>query len=224
MAYTARWNEPGVAVGLAKSSDLNTWEKHSSNPITRIDEQYYETTGSGVRKISHWRDPFLFQENDYVYHYVCASRNSGPSDGRGTVGVARTKDMTTWEILSPPEIDPVVQELECPQVHREGEKCLLLFSSFYELFSKHLQLKHGKNKLTNSMYCMKGESVFGPFRFEVQDPIIPVDNPVQPYAGQIVRWKGSTYILGTVWNDKQDYICDPIEVYSDGTTYRLTSN
>jgi hypothetical protein len=33
---------------------------------------------------------------------------------------------------------------------------------------------------------------------------------VQAYANQVVFWHGQAYLMGTVWNDVQDFICDPI--------------
>jgi hypothetical protein len=35
---------------------------------------------------------------------------------------------------------------------------------------------------------------------------------VQPYANQIVFWKKQPFLLGTVWNEEQDFICNPIPV------------
>lgn len=94
MAYTGHRTQQ---VGLAVSDDLYTWEKQAQNPVTAIDSRFYEPTGSGVRKIPHWRDPFLFEHEGFVYHWVCASRNDGPQDARAALGLARSKDMLNWE-------------------------------------------------------------------------------------------------------------------------------
>lgn len=220
MAYTGRWNEPRVAVGLAVSDDLFQWDKVPYNPITTIDTRYYEAIGSGTRHMAHWRDPFLFRHEGYVYHFVCASRNDGSPDARGTVGIARSSDMIEWEILPPPEIEPVSQELECPQVRQIGDHFFLLFSAFPEIFAPETRARYG-GKLRQSSYVMVGNSPFGPFSFEQPDPLIPTTYPVQPYACQFVEWGGALYLMGTVWNDVQDFITDPILLIAEGERLRV---
>jgi len=219
MAYTGRWNEPDVAVGLAVSDDLYSWVKCDFNPITKLDQRFYEAVGSGQRKFAHWRDPFLFEHNGVVYHHVCASRNNGPIDGGGTLGIARSENMINWDVLPPPQVEPVVQELECPQLHQINNQYFLLFSAFPELFSDKIRSRHGE-VLRHATYYMKSETPFGPFRMRSIEPIIPPEHTVQPYACQLVSWKDRLYFLGTVLNNKQNYICDPITLtISDG---RLT--
>jgi beta-fructofuranosidase len=215
MAYTVNWDKPNVAVGLAVSDDLFRWEKQFGRPITCIDERFYERTGSGARPISHWRDPYLFEFDGHVYHYVCASVAFGPIDCRGTLGLARSTDMMQWEVLPPPSIGLIAQELECPQVLQIAGRYLLFFSAFPELFPSFRRENH-TCELRHAVYCVQGASQFGPFFGSTLRAVLPADYPVQPYAGQIVQWKGKTWLLGTVWDDVQDYICDPIELFLGG--------
>ena len=216
MAYTALWNEPAVAVGIAVSDNLYDWRKLPGNPATRPDARYYEKTGSGARKFTHWRDPFLFEDDGFVYHVVCASGNTGLADRRGALGVARTKDMSSWEVLPPIPVEQVTQELECPQVRRIGNRWFLVFSSLPEVFSNTPREKHGKS-LRLSTYCMVADSPFGPFRMTSYEPIVPAKWPVQPYACQLLEYKTRPCLMGTVWNDQADFVCDPIalEVWND---------
>ena len=220
MAYTARWNEPEVAIGLAVSEDLYIWNKCNYNPITKPDERFYEIKGSGHRNLTNWRDPFLFGHDGYIYHYVCASSNTGLHDRRGTLGVARTRSMKKWEVLPPPVVDPVVQELECPHLYFTNDKCFLIFSSFPFLFSDDVQAKYG-DKLRHSSYYMIGDTIFGPFRMMSMEPIIPSSYPIQPYACRVICFKQDHYIIGTVWDDKADYICDPIPLQVTNSTIRV---
>lgn len=224
MAYTAKWNRPDVAIGLAVSDDLCHWRKCRWNPITRIDSRYYEAIGSGSRPLHHWRDPFLFKHDGWVYHAVCASRCDGSTDSRGTVGLARSRDMHMWEVIAPPIVEQVAQELECPQIREEDGRYILLFSSFRDLFSQTVRAELGDRNLTQSMYCMVSESLMGPYRFLRRVPVVHPDRLKQPYAGQIVCWEGSRYLLGTVWahdNDEPDYICDPIPIACDASGYLI---
>lgn len=225
MAYTAKWNKPDVAVGLAVSDDLYTWEKCEWNPISQIEERFYEKIGSGQRNFSHWRDPQLFKRDDFIYHTVCASKNTGPTDARGTVGLARTKNMKDWEVVEPFNVEESVQELECPQFLVEKDKFIILFSSFYNLFSDELKKEKDPETLRQSSYCMWSEKFEGPYRFEKKEPIIPKNYPVQPYAMQLVRFKGKSYLMGTVWDfeGNEDFLSDPIEIKFDGTSYKVIS-
>lgn len=36
---------------------------------------------------------------------------------RGALGLARTRNMLNWEVMPPPPMAPVAQELECPQLY-----------------------------------------------------------------------------------------------------------
>jgi hypothetical protein len=118
--------------------------------------------------------------------------------------------MLHWEVLAPPEMDPVCTELECPQVRQVGDRYYLIFSAFPEFFSKDFQAQHGEVLKRLSSYAMVGESWFGPFHIHGNGQIIPPDYPLEVYANQIVFRQGHPYLLGTVWNDEQDFVCDPI--------------
>ena len=213
LAYTGNWNGPQPTVALAVSDDLFNWEKLASNPVTTIDPAYYDDTPAPApRDWLHWRDPFLFEHDGVVYHYVCAKSNKGPVDERGTLGLAKTSDMVHWEVLPPPEVEPIAMELECPQVYEVDQRYYLIFSTARSLFSKAFRARHFNGGERWSSYAMVGPSPFGPFRIHGTGQIIPPDYHLQPYANQIVFWQGQAYLLGTVWNDKQDFICDPIPV------------
>ncbi|HEX2952279.1 MAG TPA: family 43 glycosylhydrolase [Armatimonadota bacterium] len=207
MAYTTHHQ---ATVGLAVSDDLYTWQKVSKTPITDVDPRYYEPMSHGVRKAKHWRDPFLFVHDGMVYHFVCASRNDGPEDRRGTVGVARTADMQHWQILPPPAIDAIDQEMECPQLYQQNGRYYLLFSSAAEWFTPEATTSI-PGIFGWSSYAMVANSPFGPFTLQY-GRIIPADYPVQPYACQIVQWQGNSYLLGTIQPPEYGVICDPIPV------------
>jgi len=213
LAYTGNWNGPQPVAAMAVSDDLFNWEKLPNNPVTQIDPAYYDDTPRRPpRDWLHWRDPFLFEYEGAVYHYVCANKNSGPIDERGTLGLAKTTDMLTWQVLPPPQVDPVCTELECPQVHHVDGRYYLIFSAMPDFFSTAFQQRYSGQLRPFSSYAMVGESLFGPFHIHGSGQIIPFDFPLTPYANQIVFWQGQTYMLGTVWNDEQDFITDPISV------------
>lgn len=212
MAYTGNWRGPEPTVALAVSDDLFHWEKFEANPVTKIDPRYYEAVGPPPSNFPHWRDPFLFEHEEAVYHYVCARKTTEEHKTGGTLGLAKTTDMRHWEIMPPPDVEPVCQELEVPQIHAWEERYYLIFSANPPWFSDEFLVRYPRETLRNAGYAMVGTTPFGPFRIHGSGQILPPDFGEQPYAVQLVVWKGRPYLLGTVWNDDQDYICDPIPV------------
>jgi beta-fructofuranosidase len=213
MAYTGNWDGPRPVVAVAVSDDLYHWEKLPDNPVTAIDPEFYDNEPAPApRNWPHWRDPFLFEYDGKVYHYLCAKLKHGPLDQRGTLGLAKTTDMLHWRVLPPPVVEPIAMELECPQVYRVGELYYLIFSTSTSLLSNNFQKRYPVDHERWTSYAMTGPSPFGPFRMHGKGEIIPPDCPVQPYANQIVIWRGRAYLMGTLWNDQQDTTTDPIPV------------
>ena len=101
--------------------------------------------------------------------------------------------------------------------HQVGRRVYLIFSALPEFFSKAFQERYADILRGFSSYAMVGDSLFGPFQIHGSGQIIPPDHPVQPYANQLVFWQGGAYMLGTVWNDDQDFICDPLAIEFTGT-------
>lgn len=216
MAYTARWNQTGVATGLATSDDLHTWTKHPDNPNTRPGPPYLTDRQWTDRPPTHWRDPFLFHHNGTLYQYVAAARDDAPEDAGGTVGVATATGLSNWILQPPPDIEPIGRELECPQVHRIDGEWFLIFSAFPALFSQHTA-SSPESTLGHGTYAMHGDSPTGPFRFVQKSPILPVDHPDQLYAGQILTIVSDHYLMGTVWqDDAPDYLTNAIPIIRDG--------
>ncbi len=216
MAYTGHSN---AQIGMASSDDLHHWQRCDGNPVTSLDRRFYESVGSGHRPMIHWRDPCLFEHEGYVYHYVCASRDAGPADRRGTLGLARTSDLRHWTVLPPPDVEVFCEELECPQLVRRGEMCYLLFSSQPQFFPEDVRSRLPEVAAVSATYCMIADSPLGPFRFASTGPILPIDRPNQPYACQVVEHQGRDYLLGTL-HDDGGTLSDPIEVRFDATGCR----
>lgn len=225
MAYTGKWNDIPTKTGLAKSKDLFHWEKCEYNPVGCPDGRLYAICGTGARKFSHWRDPFLMEHDGNVYMLTCATKENAPSDASGTVGIMKSADMRHWEYVQPPVLEEVCQELECPQIVQLGGKYILIFSSYQLLFSHALQAEAGK-ELRQTSYYMISDHIWGPYQFVKDYHLLPDDLPdacanVQ-YANRMVRFRGKTWIIGTVWSDEGDYIANPREVTFDPIKCRLS--
>lgn len=221
MAYTGNWRGPEPTVALAVSDDLFHWEKFDANPVTKIDPRYYEPVGPVPSNFPHWRDPFLFEHEGAVYHYVCARKNTKEHKTGGTLGLARTTDMRHWEVLPPPDVEPVCRELEVPQVHAWEGRYYLIFSANPPWFSDEFLARYPEETLRDAGYVMVGPTPFGPFTMHGNGQIVPPEYTPLPYAVQIVFWRGQPYLMGTVWNDEQDFICDPIPVKFTKTGVKL---
>ena len=217
MAYTARWDEPGVATGLATSSDLFTWTKHPANPVTRPGAGYVSGRPWAGRPATHWRDPYLRrQPSGAVQQLITAARPDRPDDACGTVAVVEQGPDGTWTDRGPIPVDPVARELECPQVMQVEGAWFLVFSTWPLLFSDAIRAEHGGH-LSGGAYAMIGDGPDGPFRLAHAEPIVPAGHPVQPYAAQLVALEGGLQLIGTVWSeDGPDHLSDPIPIRRDG--------
>lgn len=221
LAYTARWNEPTVATGLATSTDLATWTKHPQNPATRPAQGYVTDRSWQGRPATHWRDPYLRRDGSgQLQQLITAARPDRDDDASGTVAVATQEADGSWRVGEPLPLDPVVRELECPQVVQVDGTWFLVFSTWPHLFAEAIRAQHGAT-LRPGAYAMVGDGPDGPFRFIRPEPIVAADHPVQPYAAQLVAFGGAHVLVGTVWrSDGPDYLCDPIPVHRDGDGLR----
>ncbi len=61
-------------------------------------------------------------------------------------------------------------------------------------------------------FCMVGDQLTGPFTLRGDHQILPPDRPEQPYACQWIRFRERDHLIGTVWNDEQDFLSDPVEI------------
>jgi len=212
LAYTGNTRNGSrkeAAVCLAVSDDLVRWENVEYNPITRIDPLYYERWGSDGKHGVHWCNPFLFHYDGWVYHYVCACRRGSPPDRRGTLGLARTDDMVTWEVLPPPILEPILQCMDVPQLYHMNGLFYLVFFAHAHDFISDFAAKHG-SELKSTMYSMVSPTPFGPFRMVGSGRILPLTSQLQEVAAQLVCWQGQHYLLASRHQSGQDE--GPIQV------------
>lgn len=207
MAYTGNWFGPQPAVGLAFSSDLDTWQKLPNNPVTGIDEHHYTAKSPGGRQIPHWRDPFLRVVGDQVYQFVCAT-SADASSVCGTIGVAVSRDMLSWELRPPLRVEHFTEELECPQILSARGRHYLLFSTHRDFLLP--EFRSSATTGGGNMYSMVGDSQLGPFGVLDTRPVLPPGFPDAIYAGQAVWFADAPYLLGNIWSDDGDRISDPI--------------
>ena len=208
-------------VGMAVSDDLTNWEKTPENPVTVPDPQYYELVSTCPRGIVNWRDPFLLDTGDEVFHFVCARRADGDRKTRGSVGVARTRDMRNWEVLPPPEHDRIAHEFEVPQVYFINGRWYLVFCSHPVMLSDEFKARFSGQELRKADYSMVGESPIGPFHIHGTGEIVPMNFSPHVYASQLVQWKGEWLLLGTIVGGEA--ISDPIPIEAGETGLHIVT-
>ena len=211
--------------GMAVSDDVTTWTKLPENPVTEAVSPHYERMGTGQRRMSHWRDPFLFDNCEVVYQLVCARRDEGPTGERGTVALARSTDMRNWEVRPPLEHDRVSDEMEVPQLYNIDGRWFLVFCTLGRFLTPEHAERFGSRLPERSNFSMVSDSPFGPFRVHGTGQIVEHDPDAVFYAAQLVELKGRWYLLATAKDKQGERISDPVPVWADETgIHAITSS
>lgn len=212
MFYTgSRHADDGLVqrIGAARSTDLLTWDKVSSDALVSSDARWYEQYGTAAWGDEAWRDPFVFRHADPGDGSTDSSTNSstdgsadgrwhmlitarathGPDAGRGVVGHAVSDDLLSWDVL-PPITQPHTGfgQLEVNQVEIvDGIPTLLFCCDTPQLDADGLA-RHGRG----GVFSVTGPSLLGPFdiaaarRFDHHDL----------YAARLVAHAGRWHLIG----------------------------
>ena len=204
-------------VGMAVSDDLHSWTKHELNPVNERDPRLYERLGPVHHAYGQWRDPFLYDDGESVYQYVCARSKSTDWDSRGAIGMAASRDMVTWQVGPPVEVGRIATELEVPQIYHTGGRYYLVFCTSLSRLVPFFKSGSPRHRFRSADYSMVADSPVGPFRMHGTGEIVPTNARVKPYASRLVDWEGSWYMMGTVRDSGTNFISDPIPVALDDT-------
>ena len=204
MFYTgSRHADDGLVqrIGAARSTDLLTWDKVSSDALVSGDARWYEQYGTAAWGDEAWRDPFVFRHADPSdgsvdgsadgrWHMLITARAThGPDAGRGVVGHAVSDDLLSWDVL-PPITQPHTGfgQLEVNQVEViDGIPTLLFCCDTPQLDADGLA-RHGRG----GVFSVTGRSLLGPFdiaaarRFDHDDL----------YAARLVKHAGRWHLIG----------------------------
>lgn len=122
--------DAGVCVATAEDSKLLDWKKHPANPVIPIPEQGNTTFGksAGDGKYFVW-DPYMwFQDGTYY----CLLGGNALANGKDTLYLMKSEDLTTWKPLHPfyehPDATWTVpgEDCSCPDFFQLGDKHVLL--------------------------------------------------------------------------------------------------
>lgn len=212
MFYTgSRHADDGLVqrIGAARSTDLLTWDKVSSDALVSSDARWYEQYGTAAWGDEAWRDPFVFRHadpgdgstdsstdsstngsTDGRWHMLITARAThGPDAGRGVVGHAVSDDLVSWDVL-PPITQPHTGfgQLEVNQVEIvDGIPTLLFCCDTPQLDADGLA-RHARG----GVFSVTGPSLLGPFdiaaarRFDHDDL----------YAARLVAHAGRWHLIG----------------------------
>ncbi len=173
-------------IGLATSSDLIHWTKHSANPLIEADPRWYELLNRDLWHDQAWRDPYVFQHparGDF-HAFITARCNEGPTDARGVIGHAQSTDLISWEVLPPVTEPGDFGQLEVPQWVEIQGRYYVLFSASTSVHAAQRRQRAGLEPVTGTHYLVADDPL-GPFRFS-SDKFLVGDPVGSFYAGKLI--------------------------------------
>lgn len=225
MFYTGGNREENALIqriGYATSDDLIRWKKNPSNPTLLADPQWYELLDLNIWHDQAWRDPWVFKHptEDTFHALITARANHGPSDGRGVIGHARSRDLVDWEVLQPLYSPGLFGHLEVPQLTEIHGRFYLLFSTGADQHAPHWSEVSGSPPATTTYY-LTAAGPLGPFS---PMPTRLGDLHGSHYSGKLVKGPGGewTYLAYRHFNAEGAFVGElddpvPVEIASGGT-------
>jgi len=224
MFYTAlsfAERAPVQRIGLAISSDLLHWERHPGNPLLEVDTRWYEQQGTERWQEQTWRDPYVvYSADEQVYYMFLSARvKSGPLDGRGVIGLARSTDLLSWDVLPPVSIPGDFAEMEVPQVVPLNGRYYLLFC-----VTKHAaaRLSPSDGRGWAGTHYLVADKLTGPYRPLTDEPLV-ADAAGTYYAGKLVTGMGGelNFMAWRQWDERGNFCgglsnIAAVQILSDG--------
>ncbi len=185
-------NEQKIGLLVADNPIFKNYRVLRKNrPLLTIDKKYYEV--SSPDGMTHWRDPYIYEEKGNFFMLICARKNKGDVDGRGTVGLAVSKDLVNWEIQPPLDIPEWFGECECPYIYKRNNIYYLHFSA--HKFSKKLINTKGERPV-NGDYYLVSDKLRGPYKAAPAGPELFEDNTERiAYNSKVISKDDSSYVL-----------------------------
>lgn len=194
-------------IGAVESDDLLTWHRTTSKPLLECDPRWYETLDLSVWIDQAWRDPFVFRDpaGDGWHMLLTARAATGPPDGRGVIGHARSPDLCDWQVQEPLSQPAGFGQMEVPQVQLVEGGSVLIFSCW----TGELSAGRAADGLNPGTWIVVGEEATGPWD---ADAARPVDAGI--YAARLVKdLDGGWALLGfrdTIDGEFIGEIADPV--------------
>ncbi len=178
-------------IGVARSDDLLHWTKHPGNPVLEADPRWYETLEQGRWRDQSWRDPWAFWDETLgAYRVLVTARaRSGPVDGAGVIGAARTEDFEQFEALPPLASPGEFAQMEVPQLVHLDDRVRILFSCLDE---DHAAVRRDRlgGSLPGGTYVLSAPDLDGPFEASTTPLLARDADGTGLYAAKIVEGLG----------------------------------
>lgn len=206
-------------IGVATSTDLLTWTKKEGF-VTEADSRWYERSaqieqekrdGQAAWYEEAWRDPWVFwdQASDEWIMLITARTNSVSHDSRGTIGVARSKDLLDWTVVEPLKVESEFGHYEVPQLLTFNDSEMVI--SFCLASNNHAssRISRGERAWTGNG-IMRSSSFDGVWKVE-NEPYLEEPH----YAARLIQTDEK--LLAMAWlnfvgDEFKGYIDDPIDV------------
>lgn len=187
LLYTgATRSERGLVqrIGLATSDDLVHWDRHPENPVITADPTWYELLDLEAWHDQAWRDPWVLRhpETGDFHALITARARSGPPDGRGVIGHARSRDLAHWEVLPPLTEPGEFGQLEVPQLVALDGRWFLLFSTDAATHSTERR-ERTRTPAETGTYALVSDAPLGPFHSASDEALVTGGDTL--YAGKI---------------------------------------
>jgi beta-fructofuranosidase len=212
-------------IGLATSTDLQTWQRHPPNPLLEADPRYYRKLGPPPWDWEACRDPWVVYDEargDFLMLYT-ASAAGHPHDAAGVVGAARSSDLVAWEPLRPVTEPAEFGMLEVPQPVKIDGRWYLLYCTLHHSATR--LARTGPAGGWHGTHYLVGDRLTGPYRLATDHALVG-DDPGTYYAGRVVeepsgnlvffawrQWDDAGRFLGALSNPA------PLQVLADGTLH-----
>ncbi len=177
-------------VGVAVSTDLETWQRVGRSPALEADARWYKTLSGGPASET-WRDPFVFRMPDGWHMFVTARSVDAEPQEDGVVAHATSDDMARWT-LGPPVTAPAgFGQLEVVQVREIDGEWVMVFTC-------HPQERPAALVERDGAYCTwsvtGADGPLGPWDIATAKPFTA--EPALFAAPLVQRRDGSWAILG----------------------------
>jgi beta-fructofuranosidase len=207
-------------IGIAVSDDLIHWERPVDHPVISADHQCYERLGDSDWFDEAWRDPWLMTDprTGDTLAFICARTAYGPSDERGSIGLARSSDLHHWTVDQPVYAPGLFAQMEVPQVLAFDGHWYLLFCTPDWSHSRRWTQRQAAYTTT---YYVVGADPTGPFTTE-PERVTHTASDETHYAGKLHAVGDQLVYLATTLRDEHGaFVGDltdpqPVTVGADG--------
>lgn len=203
-------------IGVATSPDLTTWHKHPNNPVLAADPTWYELLDRSQWHDQAWRDPYVVQAEDGVFHaFITARANIGPGDERGVIAHATSPDLINWTQHPPVTLPGEFGHMEVPQVLYIQGRFYLVFCCPYDNASQARQARTADAPQSGTFYLM-ADTLTGPYTWATEG-VLHADAFSSLYSGKLIqgpddRWYFMAFNNYTPQGDFIGTLADPIPV------------